>query len=106
MTDIDDYGESPAEYEAAQRAAEEPPDWYLEEEAERQHQRHRDEEHGGGECTCPFYEPPPCRIRYRMPRWWPGKGWRAGTPGGCETWRCKTPRAAWRAHQSSHTAPF
>ena len=46
----DDY--SPEEYEAAQRRAEDPPDWYLEQEAERHAQIHRDQEHGGGECDC------------------------------------------------------
>lgn len=105
MTDVDDW-ESPDEYEAAQLAAEEPPDWYLEEEAERQAQRHRDDEHGGGECDCPPYVPPKCRLLYRLPRWWPGRGWRAGTPGWCENYQCRSPLAAHRAHRVNHSSPF
>jgi hypothetical protein len=34
-----------------------PPDEYLEAEAERHAQIHRDQEHGGGECNCPVAEP-------------------------------------------------
>jgi hypothetical protein len=59
MTDVDDYydHESPAEYAAAQARAEDPPDWYLEQEAERQAARHRRDAHNGGECNCPAAEP-------------------------------------------------
>jgi len=54
--DYDDI-ESPEEYAAAQARAEDPPDWYLEQEAERHHQIHRDQDPGGGECDCPVAEP-------------------------------------------------
>ena len=99
--DWDDY-ESPEEYEAAQRAAEEPPDWYLEEEAERQHERHRAEVHGGGECDCPPYEPPRCRLLLRLPRWGFHHGWRCGTPGCCLVALYRSPLAAWRGHRRVH----
>lgn len=103
--DGDDY-ESPEDYEAAQRRAEEPPDWYLEEEAERQHERHRAEEHGGGECDCPPYEPPRCRLFLRLPRWTARKRWHAGTPGSCEIAYYRKPLNVWRDHRRSHEAPF
>lgn len=106
MTDIDDWYESPEEYEAAQRRAEEPPEWYLEEEGKRQVQWHRDEEHGGGECDCLPYVAPPCRMLRRIPRWTPRLRWHAGTRGGCEVAYCKTPLGAWRVHRMSHVAPF
>ena len=50
--DWDDY-ETPEERAAAERRAEEPPDWYLEQEAERYAEIHRRKDHGGGECDCP-----------------------------------------------------
>jgi hypothetical protein len=108
--DPGDY-ESPEEYEAAQSRAEEPPDWYLEEEADRRHERHCAEMHGGGECDCPPYVPPRCRLLLRVPRWslrygWPGRRWSCGTPGGCSVTGCRTARDAWRVHRSSHEAPF
>jgi hypothetical protein len=43
----------PAEYAAGQARAEDPPDSYLAEEAERHARAHRDADHGGGECSCP-----------------------------------------------------
>lgn len=106
MTDVDDWDESPQDYEAAQRAAEEPPDWYLEEEAERQHERHCAEVHGGGECVCPPYEPPRCRLLRRLPRWSPRNGWHSGTPGVCDVTGCLTPWRARRAHRVFHLPPF
>lgn len=107
MTDVDDWDyESPEEYEAAQRRAEEPPDWYLEEEGRRHAQMHRDAEHGGGECDCPPYVAPPCRRLRRLPRWSPHRRWHAGTPGGCETHACRGPLRAWRAHRENHLPPF
>lgn len=105
MTDIDDWEDS-AEYEARQRAAEEPPESYFIEQAERDHERHRAEEHRGGECDCPPPAWPRCRRLLTVPRWSPRKGWHAGTPNCCETWRCRTPRAAWRTHGTMHEAPF
>lgn len=106
MTDVDDGWESPEEYEAAQRRAEEPPEWYLEEEGRRRAERHRVEDHGGAECDCPPWWPPPCRVLFRLPRWWPGKGWRCGTPGGCESYDPRSPLAARRVHRCHHEAPF
>jgi hypothetical protein len=41
-----------------------------------------------------------------VPRWWPGKGWRCGTPGGCDTPRYRSPLAARRAHRCQHEPPF
>lgn len=35
----------------------EPPEDWLEAEAERHAQIHRDQQHGGGDCTCPVAEP-------------------------------------------------
>jgi len=58
MTDVDDFEYiDPAEEAEAQARAEDPPDWYLEEEAERHAKIHRDQDHAGGECTCPVAEP-------------------------------------------------
>lgn len=51
----DDY--DPEEYAAAQLRAEDPPEEYLEREAERHANIHRDQDHGGGECDCPEGEP-------------------------------------------------
>lgn len=105
----DDYpepSESPEEYEAAQRQAEEPPDWYLEELAEREHELHCAEAHGGGECDCPPYEPPVCRWLRRIPRWSWWHGWGCGTEGGCAVWGYPSPLAAWRAHRRFHEMPF
>lgn len=96
MTDVDDYWEPDDDAEIAR----------AEEEAER-HERycHRGDG-GGGECDCPPYVPPVCRLLARVPRWTPRGGWRAGTPGGCDTAVWPTPWAAWRAHRRSHQAPF
>jgi hypothetical protein len=104
MTDVDDWDdhESPQEYEEAQRQAEEPPDWYLEEEAERQHQRHLDEDHGGLVCDCPPYKPPRCRLLFRPPRWTYHHRWQCGTPGACLVALCASPLAAWRLHRQMH----
>jgi hypothetical protein len=52
-----DDRESPEECAAAQARAEEPPDWYLEREAEEGMLRHRRDVHGGGICNCPVAEP-------------------------------------------------
>lgn len=57
MTDVDDWGETPEEYAAAQARAEEPPDSYFEEESQEQAARHSRDTHGGGECDCPVAEP-------------------------------------------------
>jgi hypothetical protein len=48
-----------AEYfrERDREPSDEPPEDYLEAEAERAAQRHRDKDHGGGECDCPAGEP-------------------------------------------------
>lgn len=100
--DYDPFRDDPAEVEAAIRRAEEPPDWYLEELAEREHQRHLDEEHGGLLCDCPPYEPPRCRLLLRLPRWGFHHGWQAGTPDGCLVALRRSPRAAWRAHREFH----
>jgi hypothetical protein len=107
VTDVDDWDESPEDYEAAQRRAEEPPDSYFEEEADRQHQRHLDEEHGGLACDCPPYKPPRCRWWRWMPLWTPRKGWHCGTTGLCAVTGYRSLRAVWRVHRSAyHTAPF
>ena len=53
----DDDLETPEEIAAAEARAEEPPDWYLEEEAERHARIHRDQDHDGAECDCPVAEP-------------------------------------------------
>lgn len=37
--------------------SDEPSEDYLEAEAERDLKRHRDKDHGGGECDCPAIEP-------------------------------------------------
>jgi hypothetical protein len=103
--DYDPYLDDPEEYEAAQRAAEEPPDWYLEQQAEEQHERHCAEVHGGAQCDCPPYVPPRCRRLLRLPRWSQG-GWVSGTPRGCDTVPRRTPWAAVRAHRQMHEAPF
>ena len=61
MADRRDYGED--DYDPwrddpeAIRRAEEPPDWYLEQQAQRAYERHCRDEHGGGECDCPEAEP-------------------------------------------------
>lgn len=106
MTDIDDYYESPDDYEAAQRAAEEPPEWYLIEQAERDAAIHREQDHGGGECDCEPYWPPSCRRLLVLPRWSPRLRWHCGTPGGCDVRYHRTPLAAWRAHRQMHEVPF
>jgi hypothetical protein len=51
VTDINDYYEPYDEADIAR--AEEPPEEYLIEEAERHARIHRDQDHGGGECDCP-----------------------------------------------------
>lgn len=89
--------------------AEDPPEGYLEAEAERQLERHCDLVHGGGECDCPlpdWPEFPPCRRLNRIPRWSPRNSWQCGTKGGCVVWGYRSPRAAWRAHRQSHESPF
>lgn len=106
MTDWDDDYESPEEYAAAQRRAEEPPDWYLEEQAEEQAERHRRDEHDGLVCDCPPSVPPRCRRLARIPRWSPRNGWHCGTPGVCDVVGCLTPWRAWRAHRVFHLPPF
>lgn len=106
MTDWDDDYESPEEYEAAQRRAEEPPDWYLEEEAGEQLERHRRDEHDGLVCDCPVPEAPRCRLLYRIPRRSLHRGWMCGTPGGCAVFLFSSPGAVWRAHRELHKPPF
>jgi len=103
-----DYGdwETPEEYEAAQLRAEEPPDWYLEEEGRRAYERHCRDEHFGEQCICPPYESPACRRLLRLPRWSPRLGWHCGTPGGCHISGYRAPLAARRGHRSLHEPPF
>jgi hypothetical protein len=55
VTDVDDWWEPDDAAEVAR--AEEPPDWYLEQQAQEAHERHCRDEHGGGECDCPPAEP-------------------------------------------------
>jgi hypothetical protein len=50
--DYDPYLDDPDHY----REPDPPEDW-LEAEAERGAQRHRERDHGGGECDCPVAEP-------------------------------------------------
>jgi hypothetical protein len=100
--DYDPYLDDPDGYDDYP----EPPGDYLESEAERQLERHRDQAHGGGECNCPPYVPPSCRLLLRLPRWSPRWRWSCGTPEGCAVSGYRTPQAAWRAHHLSHTAPF
>lgn len=57
------YGDGADDYDPwrddpeARRRAEDPPDWYLEEEAKRAYERHCRDEHGGAGCDCPAAEP-------------------------------------------------
>jgi hypothetical protein len=104
--DYDAYLDDPEDYEAAQRRAEEPPEDYLLEEAERHAQIHRDQQHFGEECNCPPYVPPRCRWLRRLPHWSLRRRWCCGTPDGCAVSGCRSPQAAWRAHRLLHTAPF
>jgi hypothetical protein len=56
MTDVDDWSD-PAADAYLDAHADDPPDWYLEQEAERHARIHRDQDHAGGECDCPVAEP-------------------------------------------------